>query len=490
MIPPSEQLMRELARDLFKDSYYEFFKAAYKVLLPDEQYIDNWHIKYLCDTLQREAIRVKEGKEREKDLIINVPFRTAKSLITTVIFPVWVWSCVKASMKFICVSYSSTLALEHATMSRNLLNSEWYKSLYGENKAYLKEDANTKGFFVNYAGGFRKSVGMGGQITGSGADIIILDDPQDPKKAASEVERRNTAFYYDNTLYSRLNQPSVGLRIVVQQRLHENDLTGHLLLTSPENYNHIKIPGEITDKTKPNPQTLSEYYQNNLFWPTRFTKKILGDFRKRLGSYGYAGQIQQEPAPEEGGLFKESWFDIISTFDIVRDQTKEPIHFFIDSSDFQAGNDSEGGDYTAVLACFKKDNYLIITNVARVRKEFYELCNWLSKWVVANQYSSYSKIYIEPKSSGRSIVSQLRNVTKLNVIELPSPKDSKIVRASSIQPTIEARRVKLLEGAWNRDFLEEVKFFPNVEHDDRTDVLIYAVDTLLIQDSGFDFTFI
>lgn len=161
----------DVIREIHKRSYYEFYKKAFTILNPGEPFNDNWHLKYLCDRLQNELVRVSKQQPREQDIIINVPFRSSKSLIVSVIFPVWAW-IIRPTTKFICVSFSNDLALELATLSRNLLMSDWFTDIYGD-KYHPTMDENTKGFFKNKFSGFRKSVGTGGQVTGSGADFIL-----------------------------------------------------------------------------------------------------------------------------------------------------------------------------------------------------------------------------------------------------------------------------------------------------------------------------
>jgi hypothetical protein len=321
---------KELLMSVYRDSYYEFFKDAFRILHPGEPYSDNWHIKVLCDKLQEEAERIHQRRPRKKDLIINVPFRSSKSSITTIVFPVWCWLVLKPQFKFITVSYSASLALEHSQRSKDLLLAPEIQEIYGEYESLkIRNDINAKEYWQNNGGGFRMAVGTGGQITGSGADIIIIDDGQDPKRAASEQERQNTKNFYDHTLYSRLNQLEIGLRINIQQRLHEEDLSGHLLSKAPHKYHHICIPGELTKKTinTVSPPELKEYYVDGLFWSDRFSNKVLDDYKIALGSQDYAGQIQQLPAPEEGGVFKRDWFDIIEPIQIQRNVQYSPRGF-------------------------------------------------------------------------------------------------------------------------------------------------------------------
>lgn len=476
----------ELQRYIYKKSYYEFFKAAFPILHQGESYNDNWHIKLLCDRLQQEIKRITQKKVRQKDIVINVPFRSAKSLITSVMYLPWVW-ITYPHIKFIYVSYSENLALEHAQFSKNLIYSNWYQNLFGDCFNFNKGE-DSKHFYANTSGGFRKSTGTGGQITGSGADIVIVDDGQNPKRAASEKERQNTIDFYNYTLYSRLNQLDIGVRINIQQRLHEKDLSGFLIAENPDAYELIKIPAEITDKSKPVPADLEKYYTNGLFWHTRFSKKILESYQKTLGSLQYAGQLQQLPAPEEGNMIKRAWFEIVDPAQITRDVNLSPVNFYLDTAETAKTT----GDYTAICSAFKKDNVIYILDIVQYKKEFHESVKFIQDYVHRMRYTGSSKIKIEPKSAGKSIVSQLRATTQLNIMEIKFPKgrmDDKLTRVKAIQPILESRRVILCDGMYINRFLDQLCTFPNAEHDDMVDAFTYAVDDLLAK-QDFDFMFL
>lgn len=480
---------KDLLKQIYNKSYYQFFKEAYSILLPGEHYSDNWHIEFLCNRLQQELERIIRREVREKDLIINIPFRSSKSLICTIVFPAWCWT-IDQSIKFICVSYSASLALEHALMSRSLLNSEWFKSIYGD-LIRFEEDVNAAGFYKIKGGGYRKSVGTGGQITGSGADILIRDDMQNPKLAASEVERKNTIDFDDKTLFSRLNQPELGVRINVQQRLHENDLTGHLLERSPDKHEHICIPVKVDmnnlDKENLLPISLIENYsEEGNFWNDRFSDKVIAEFEETLGSQEAAGQLYQRPAPKEGNMVKEAWFDIIEPLNITRDLRYNPMMFYLDTA--ESDEQKENGDSTGLVTAFLKDNRIYICNVTKVKKAFHELTKYIPEYLDQNLYSNHSMVKIEPKSSGKSVVSSLRANTKLNVVELPAPKDSKVVRMSAITPLLESRRVVFLKGAYLKPFMSNLLVFPNGKHDDDVDAFIHCVEDMLTG-SQFDFAF-
>jgi len=473
-----DRLEREITKKIYRESYYEFFKDAFAQLHKGSPYDDNWHLEYICGVLEKEFWRIHNREQRTKDIIVNVPFRSAKSMVCTIIFPIWAWS-IDPTFKFICVSYSGKLALEHAQLSKDLINSNWFQYYYGD-RVVIRHDTKAKEFYKTTEDGFRKSVGTGGQITGSGADMLIIDDPQNPQMASSETERQNTIDFYDHTLFSRLNQPDVGARLIVMQRLHEGDLTGHLMdkdTGRPEEHHHICIPGEL-DEEIISPPELAEYYINGLFWNTRFNAKMLSVYKKALGSLQYAGQIGQRPAPPEGKIIKRKWFEIVLPDEITRNAFVEPIHFIFDT----AYTEKQQNDPSGTIAYFTRNGIMYIVNAAEVRKEFPELVKWIDEYVRINDYTYSSGIYIEPKASGKSIVQQLRNISpttggRLNVIEIEGDflRDDKITRANSISPILEAGRVKLVRGDWNAKFLDQLAMFPAAKHDEFVDCLCYGV---------------
>jgi predicted phage terminase large subunit-like protein len=471
----------ELKKSIYRDSYYEFYKDAFRLLHQGESYDDNWHAKYICDQLQAEAERIYKKEAREKDLIINIPFRSSKSMMCTVIFNAWCWTWFP-SMKFISVSYSASLALEHSTRTRDLIQMEWYQQLWGD-VFQLKSDANSKSDYRTDKGGMRKAVGTGGQITGSGADMLLIDDPINPKQAASDVERKNALDFYNHTLFSRLNQPDIGVRVIVMQRLHEEDLSGHLLKTRPERHRHICIPADLAPQLSP--ASLKQFYVDGLFWHTRFNRGALSDYKVSLGSKEYAGQLQQLPAPEEGGIIKKEWFGIKKAHEVMRNIQFEPIEFFVDGA-YTAKTEN---DPSALLACFRRGADLFILNVAQVWMEFPDLCKHIVKYAMINGYNHTSRIKIEPKASGISLVQSIRSSTGLNVMEAQNPDNDKVTRLNSVAPIIEARRIWLIEGDWNDDFISEVTTFPNAKHDDRVDVLVMSINELLVT-TEFSWNFI
>ena len=456
-----------LEKKLCEMSFYEFFKAAWIVVEPAVPLSTNWHHKYICDTLQEECERIIRQEPKTKDIIINVPFRSTKSLIVTVMFPVWAW--IKSpKLRFITSSYSATLSIELATKSRDIIFSDWFKKRWGD-VFHIKKDQNLKERYENNHIGMRRATSVGGTVTGQGGDFLIVDDPLSPQMANSATERDNANEWYRTTFYSRLNQADIGVRIIIMQRVHEDDLSGSLLDRETRlNYKHICIPATNTDGNI-KPKSLEKFYNKDtgLFWEDRFSQKVLDDYKNALGTYGYAGQLQQTPTPLDSGMIHRDWFRI----DRFR-KDEAIVNFIIDP----AYTANQKNDPSALLAYTYTENKWQIVDCVNVRKEFPELVKFIPEWVQKNGYTNKSRIYVEPKASGKSIVQTLVRETGLNVKEDKPPTKDKVARVSDISASLESGRVSLLNGKWNEEFLDQLTKFPAAKHDDMVDCLVMAVN--------------
>ena len=458
MIVPKSRIRAEL----YKRSFYKFSLEAFKVLHNGQSLDENWHIKYLCDRLQLEVERLIKGDRTKQHLLINVPPRTLKSELVNVFLSVYLW-VLDDSKQFISSSYSASLSIALSTQARRLIESDWFKEHYPN--VNISKDENTKSKYTTPNGGLRYSTSTGGTVTGMGADVIVIDDPQNPQLARSEVERENANRFFNETLRSRLNDPKTGLFIVIMQRLHENDLTGMLLNKESEKWEHICLPAEESENIKPS--ELKTNYVNGLLFPQRLSRNVLESFKTGLGSYGYSGQYGQLPSPSDGGMIKRDWFNVAN--ELPNDIT---WNFFLDT----AYTDKSYNDATAMLCAGYHDNVVYIKKVEAVRLEFPELIKQIQSFVGANNYTNQSRIYIEPKASGKSIIQQLKRNTGLNVMEDKPPTQDKISRVNAVTPIIESGRVKLMDGRYIDDFLNECAAFPNGNHDDMVDVMVMAID--------------
>ena len=244
----------KLTKDLFvravadecRNNLFYFVKTFWDVIIHEDP-VYNWHIPYLCEELQKLAQPVFERKPKLYDLIVNIPPSTTKSTIVTVMFPAWLWTN-DPTIRVISNSYSSALSLDHATKSKDIIQSEKYMMLFPE--VEIRHDKSGKQNYENTAGGFRYASSTGSTITGFHAHIIINDDPVNPKQAESD-QMRKVANDHVKTLSSRKVDKAVTPTITIMQRLHQDDVTGYLLSKKKDKIKHINLPAEDCEDVEP-----------------------------------------------------------------------------------------------------------------------------------------------------------------------------------------------------------------------------------------------
>ena len=294
---------------------HTFVREAWSLVEP-RPFVDNWHIGAICEHLQA----VTEGEIRK--LIINVPPRSTKSLTTAVFWPAWEW-LFAPEVRWVFASYADTLATKHSLICRRLMQTRalatavegvpWIRRVgYRGLLEFLGEDWDftadqvLKTRFENNRAGYRNATSVGGTATGEGGDRLVIDDPLKAEDALSDLRRKGANEWFDGTWSTRLNDPVRSTHVVIMQRLHEEDLTGHLLERG--GWEHLCLPGEFESAhpfTWPaDPRTV----EGETLDPVRLPPARLVELKRDLGSYGYAGQIQQRPAPAEGGMFKRAWW--------------------------------------------------------------------------------------------------------------------------------------------------------------------------------------
>jgi len=292
-------------------SLYAFLQQAWFWIEGGTPFVESWHIQAIAEHL--EACYRREIR----NLLIHVPPRSSKTSLISIAFPAWVWTR-NAAEKFMYASYASVLALEHSLKCRRLIESPWYQERW-THKVQLATDQNAKGFFENTAGGYRISTSVGAAATGRGGSILICDDPNNAKDGESEAKREGANMWWDQVWSTRLNDPKKDVKIVVQQRLHERDISGHILANdATQEWVRLVLPMEFEtarrSKTIVLPSSGGLPWQDprtkegELLCSLRFGDKEISTYKRDLGTYGYAGQYQQRPAPPEGGIIKKTWF--------------------------------------------------------------------------------------------------------------------------------------------------------------------------------------
>lgn len=456
-------------------SFYDFFVDASKILYPQVDWGYPPFYKYICDILQGEVERIIRKEEKDKDYIFNLPFRAGKSILLSQIFPVWCW-IKEPALSIMQISHSSSLATKHSHASKILIESEWFQSLFPH--IQLRQDVHAKGNYQNTFGGKRVSFGVQSGIIGEGCDIQICDDLNNPKDSQGVTQTINEI--YTDTLYSRLNNPLIDIRIILQQRVSNVDICQYILDSNPNNYNHICLPVEVATNISP-PEAI-EFYEDNLLWGGRFTRKIIENFRSTLGGRAFSAQLMQTPVAAEGNIIKIKWINKIelNQFDNMVRESKKTIKWdmFVDSAYTAKAKEN---DPTAIILATNFNNIIYIRKAWNVWLEFPDLISKL-KQIKLNYGANI--IYIEAKASGLSIKQQLIR-EGFNCAELNPHDKDKISRANSVTPSIEGGHLCLIEDNSNEMVLQQLAGFP-FGKDDIVDVVVYSIMKLL-NNSNFNY---
>jgi predicted phage terminase large subunit-like protein len=453
---------RESERDLAS-----FVRRAWSILEPTTPLQWNWHLDLLCDYLTA----VARGECRR--LIINVPPRSMKSLLCTVFYPIWRW-CTEPQRRFMFVSYSEDLSTDHSLFRRNVLSSAMYREGWGHSVKFSK-DQNLKTQYENTRRGVMFSTSITGSATGKGCDELIVDDPLNAKKAFSDQEREATNRNFDATFRSRLNDPATGAIIVVMQRLHDDDLTGHLLMQEPGTWTHLKLPAEFEQSVRWEINGRShECKAGQLLWPERFSHEVLKDMKAALGSWSYAGQYQQDPAPIEGGIIKREWIKYYRELPTTS-ADGSPIRSsrWIQSWDCSF-KDTRESNYVVGQVWRRIDSSYYLVDQVRERMDFVRTRQAIQQMTA--KYPQATAKLIEDKANGPAVIASLRS--EIDGIIRINPTDSKTGRLNAVSPLFEAGNVFLPEPSiapWVGDFAEELTRFPRAVNDDQVDACTQAL---------------
>jgi predicted phage terminase large subunit-like protein len=447
-------------RALCRQDFYTFMHRSFGELNPNVQFSHNWHNELIAAKL--EACRL--GKITR--LIINVPPRSLKSHAAAVCFPAFLLGH-NPSAQIICASYGQDLASKHSLDCRTLMSSNWYQSLFPTRLAPQKQSLQE---FITTRNGFRLATSVGGVLTGRGAGFIILDDPLKPDEALSETQRKGVNEWYDHTLYSRLNDKQTGCILIIMQRLHEDDLVGHVL--EQEHWEHVKLPAIAEeDETHvietPYQTRTVQRRAGEALHPEREPLVILDRIRRNIGEYNFAGQYQQLPSPLGGGMVKAEWFRRY-----IPGAQPAKFDMIIQSWD-TANKCTELSDYSVCTTWGRKKKWLYLLHVLRQRLDYPQL-----KRAVRSQAERFhaTNILIEDKASGTQLIQEL---TRDGVYGVTSyePTMDKVMRLHSVTNTIENGFVLLpIEADWLPLYLQELTTFPNGKHDDQADSTSQALD--------------
>jgi predicted phage terminase large subunit-like protein len=445
----------ELLSSIVRESFYEFVLEFWSTIVP-ETFIDNWHIKYLCDELQTVCVNVFRGYKKIYDLLINISPGTTKSTLCSIMCPGWIWLKM-ASARIIGASYAQQLAMELSRKNRDVIQSPKYQSI---SDVRLKADQNAKSFFMNNHGGMRLGVGTGG-VAGFHAHFIFVDDPVDPNKAISEAEIKAANAWMGGTLSQRKVDQTMTPMILVMQRLHENDPTGDLLERAKSggmSIKHICIPAELTKDVSP--VELREYYKDGLMDPVRLPRDVLKE-KMATGQFYFAGQFLQSPVPPSGGMFK---VDRI-TIEEPSAKMKTVVRYW----DKAATKDD--GAYSAGTKVGVDVNGVIwILDCVRGQWESARRENTIKQTAQVDGLDVEIGVEQEPGSGGKESAQGTIRVTLVGYrVFADRPTGDKVYRADPFSVQVNNGNVKMKPGPWNADFLNEMRFFPFSKYKDQVD---------------------
>ncbi|HET9285443.1 MAG TPA: phage terminase large subunit [Candidatus Angelobacter sp.] len=449
-----------------------FVHEAWSILEPVSTLQWNWHLDLICDylTLVRDnKFKTKCGEHLE-GFIFNVPPRTMKSLLITVFFPIWLWTTDPAR-RLMFVSYSEKLSTQHSVFRRSVIESPWYQKYWGRVFSFSK-DQNLKSHYENSRRGTMFSTGMQATATGLGGDVLIFDDPLNPEQAVSQLEREAVNLRFDTTFRSRINDPATGVKIIIMQRLHELDLTGHVLGREKSRWLHLRLPA-IAEKDEtwqfPSGKETHQQKAGDLLWSERLPQSFLESQRIGMGSWAFNGQYQQSPAPLDGGIIKRQWVRFYR-------QLPEKFDFMVQSWDctFSGGTDN---DFVAGQVWARSGSkYYLLPYRTYDRLDFGPTMAAIKTCHV--KFPGAHAILIENKANGPAIISELQK--EIGGVIAVNPEGGKLARAQAMAPlwesgSIELPDPQLFDAPWIEDYLHNICAFPKAAHDDDVDATSQAL---------------
>ncbi len=453
-----------------ESSLKSFVKQAWHVVEPATPFVDGYHIDVICKHLEA----VTNGQIQ--NLVINMPPRHMKSLLVSVFWPCWVWLHNPYS-KWLFLSYVQTLSTRDSLKCRRLIQSLWYQARWSD-KFTITSDQNQKMRFENDKTGYRLSTSIDGAATGEGGNYVVVDDAHNVKEAESETKRIGVLRVWDEVLPTRVNNPKKDSFVVVMQRVHEKDLTGHIL-AKENGYILLCLPARYEVNRKPKiPVTPIGFKDRRKIdgeplWKGMYGNKELKDLENTLGAYATAGQLQQRPSPREGGMFDITNFRFAERIG----NTVRGIRYWD-----KAGT-KDAGCYTCGVLMYKMaDDTFLIADVVRGQWEAPERERRIKQ--AAQLDGKRITVWVEQEggSGGKeSVQSTVKNLVGFNA-RADKVTGAKEVRAEPYSAQVEIGNVYILNNEstkrWVNKFLDEHGLFPMGEFKDQVDASAGAFNKL------------
>jgi predicted phage terminase large subunit-like protein len=472
----------------------DFIRDGWHVVDPGLPILWNWHIDAISEHLEA----VARGEIRK--LVINIPPGHAKSIIVAVMWPAWMWIW-KPEWRALFSSYAQELANRDSVRCRDVISSPWYQEQFAP-RWRLKGDQNVKSYFANSRQGFRLSLSASGKTTGHRGDTIIVDDPMNAGDRHSKLKRDKVIDWWDRSMSSRLNDKRTGARIVIMQRLHEDDLTGHILKKG--GYEVLCLPSEFDPDRRavtyiflPNGERKELFRdpraeRGELLFPSLFTPEVIAEAKVDLADDFHA-QHQHNPTPAEGGMFKKHYWRYWhyeghplppvkvqlpdgTILEVPSVPLPKTFQRMIQSWDM-AFKGKDSSDYVAGQVWGQKGADKFLLEQVRDQLGFDGTVKAVKD--TTKRHPLARAKYVEDKANGPAVIDHLKHeISGLVAVE---PRGSKEARAWTAEPDIKAGNVYLPHPAiasWVPDYIAEFAAFPKGAKDDQVDATTQALDQL------------
>lgn len=456
---PPELIQGELCRRSLK----EFIKYFWKVVEPTTPFVDNWHLDCFVDHLA--------NIKQIKNLLVNVPPSTSKSLIFCVFFPAYLW-LHDPSARLLYASYSMKLSERDSLKCRKLIGSDLYQRAYN-NPFYFISD--TKAFFENDKTGFRQAISVGSATKGLKGNYLICDDPHNSDDADSDEKKSICRNWFVDGFYDRLCNFNDDVRCVIGQRIARDDLSGFILENYKSEWTHLCLPYEYRTQSVVNPigWTDPRTEEGEPLWAARFPDSQINQLKKK--PYVWSTQWNQQPTDPENCLFKPENFryyeDTADGYRLGDRTVAKSQSYRIISADL-AASVSKRSDYTAIMVidlCYSGD--MVVVHCVREKIPPPKI---VTRMIELNALYHPAYLLVEDTVGSKMIIDQMR-LEGLPVRGIRPGGVDKEGRSLSLQSRFWEGQVWFpREKSWRSALESELIEFPLGAFDDQCDCLVYA----------------
>lgn len=485
----SAKLSEKVLARKCETSLIDYASYVWPIVEPSIPFVKGWVLEAISEHL--EAVSYGHIKR----LLINVPPGFTKSLMTDVFWPSWEWGPLnRPSLRYVCASYSNHLTIRDNMRCRNIVVSERYQRLWG-NRFGIDRAQFDKVKFGNNKTGWKLATSIGGVGVGERGDRFIIDDANNTMEMESETTRYTTNMWFTEVVPDRLNNQKDSAIVVIQQRLHEEDVSG-VAISRNMGYTHLMVPmeydikrhcvtvlgvDELGDEVKwEDPRSID----GEIAWPERFPPETILQLKNDKGPYAWSGQYLQSPAPRGGAILKDEFWQLWES-------DKYPSFEFILASLDTAYTEKQENDPSAltIWGLFRDPNKnpkLMLIHAWQERMALNDLvvkvidsCTVDSR-VVSHPRFPVDRLLIESKAAGISVAQELSRLigfTGQFGVELVNPQKQgdKVARVHAIQHLFSEGMVYAPDKEWADMVIQQAAVFPRGSHDDLVDSLSMAM---------------